>query len=182
MNDTSVSSTLLKTNRLVAGLLRFGLPMGPLRILETIGRTSGLTRTTAVVLTTRQGDSWLVSPFGDTDWVRNVRTSPNAHLVHRRQRRPIHVTEVDHYTAAPVLQTFLRRYRRVPFVPPAFTADVSSDLTHFLAEAHLHPVFRISHLTDPRAIRASRFSAARHRAPIRERVRWDGQEREMTRT
>lgn len=144
MTKAGIPSALLKTSRFVDGLLGLGLPMGPLRILETTGRTSGLTRTAPVVLTAYQGNSWLVSPFGDTDWVKNVRANPNAHLVHRRQRRPIQLIEVDHHAAAPVLRAFLRSYRRVPFVPPAFSADVNSDLSQFLAEAHLHPVFRIT--------------------------------------
>lgn len=139
-----MTPALLRTGRLVTRLLRLGLPMGPLRILETTGRVSGQPRTTPIVLTTHQGENWLVSPFGDTDWVRNVRTQPNVHLVRLRRRQPVHLTEVDADTAAPVLQTFLHRFRLVPFVPPAFTAKVGSDLGDFLAEAHCHPVFHLS--------------------------------------
>jgi deazaflavin-dependent oxidoreductase (nitroreductase family) len=118
--------------------------MGPLRLLETTGRISGRSRTTPVVLTTHQGENWLVSPFDDTDWVRNVRTQPNVHLVRLRRRQPVHLTEVDPETAAPVLRTFLGRFRLVPFVPPAFTTAAGGDLPAFLAEAHRHPVFHVS--------------------------------------
>lgn len=144
MSTTSLSPALLRTGRLVTRLLGLGVPMGPLRILETTGRISGRPRTTPVVLTNHQGERWLVSPFGDTDWVRNVRTQPNVHLVRLRGRQHVHLSEVDPDTAAPVLQTFLRRFRMVPFVPPAFTAAARSDLAAFRAEAHRHPVFRVS--------------------------------------
>jgi deazaflavin-dependent oxidoreductase (nitroreductase family) len=118
--------------------------MGPLRILETTGRISRQPRTTPVVLTRYQDENWLVSPFGDTDWVRNVRSQPNVHLIHFGRRQPVLLTEVDTDTAAPVLRTFLRRFRLVPFVPPAFTAAARSDLATFVAEADRHPVFHVS--------------------------------------
>jgi len=144
VRNAALTPALLRSGRLVARLLRLGLPMGPLRILETTGRISGRQKTTPVVLTTHQGENWLVSPFGDTDWVRNVRTQPNVHLVRLGRRQPVRLTEVDPDTAAPVLQTFLGRFRLVPFVPPAFTAVAGSDLAAFLAEAHRHPVFHVS--------------------------------------
>lgn len=148
MSNAALTPAMLRTGSLVGRLLRLGLPMGPLRILETTGRTSGRPRTTPVVLTRHQDESWLVSPFGDTDWVRNVRTQPNVHLVRLRGRQHVQLTEVDHDTAAPVLQTFLRRFRLVPFVPPAFTAATSSDLAAFRAEAHRHPVFHVAFSPD----------------------------------
>lgn len=151
MTNTALTPGMLRTGRLVARLLRLGVPMGPLRILETTGRISGWPRTTPVVLTTHQGGSWLVSPFGETDWVRNVRNQPNVHLVHFRRRQHVHLSEVEPDTAAPVLQTFLRRFRMVPFVPPAFTAATNSDLEAFRAEAHRHPVFRVSNATEQTA-------------------------------
>lgn len=139
-----ISKAVLSMSRWVAQLLRLGLPMGPLRILETTGRISGQPRTTPVVLTTHEGESWLVSPFGDTDWVRNVRSQPNVHLVRLRRRQSVQLTEVAPDTAGPVLQTFLHRFRLIPFVPPAFTAAAGSDLAAFLAEAPRHPVFHVS--------------------------------------
>ncbi|HEX9864816.1 MAG TPA: nitroreductase family deazaflavin-dependent oxidoreductase [Acidimicrobiia bacterium] len=144
MRNAALTPALLRTGRFVARLLRLGLPMGPLRILETTGRISRQPRTTPVVLTRHQDEDWLVSPFGDTDWVRNVRTQPNVHLIRLRRRQAVHLTEVDPDTAAPVLQTFFHGFRLVPFVPPAFTAVAGSDLAAFLAEAHRHPVFHVS--------------------------------------
>ena len=153
MSNTALTPAMLRTGRLVARLLGLGVPIGPLRILETTGRISGRPRTTPVALTTHQGGRWLVSPFGDTDWVRNVRTQPNVHLVRLRRRQPVHLAEVDRDTAAPVLQTFLRKFRMVPFVPPAFTAATSGDLAAFRAEAHRHPVY---HVSSARSFRSDR--------------------------
>jgi deazaflavin-dependent oxidoreductase (nitroreductase family) len=144
MRNAALTPALLRTGRLVARMLRLGVPMGPLRILETTGRISRQPRTTPVVLTKHQDEDWLVSPFGETDWVRNVRSQPNVHLIRLGRRQLVHLTEVDTVTAAPVLRTFLRRFRLVPFVPPAFTAAAGSELAEFLAEAHRHPVFHVS--------------------------------------
>ena len=144
MRNAALTPALLRTGRLVARMLRLGVPMGPLRILEMTGRISRQPRTTPVVLTKHQDEDWLVSPFGETDWVRNVRSQPNVHLIRLGRRQLVHLIEVDTVTAAPVLRTFLRRFRLVPFVPPAFTAAAGSELAAFLAEAHRHPVFRVS--------------------------------------
>jgi deazaflavin-dependent oxidoreductase (nitroreductase family) len=139
---------MFRVTGLVARLLRAGLPMGPLRLLETTGRRSGRARTTPVALTSHQGRQWLVSPFGDVHWVQNVRSDPTAHLVASRRRAPVRLVEVDADTAAPVLAAFRRDYRAVPFIRPAFEADHQSGEAAFRREADRHPVFRIESVGD----------------------------------
>ena len=60
-------------NRIVRGLTRLGISVWGSRVLEVRGRKSGLPRQTPVNLLTFNGRQYLVSPRGETEWVRNVR-------------------------------------------------------------------------------------------------------------
>ena len=80
-------------NRLLNGLTRLGVSVMGSRVLEHRGRTSGKVFHTPVNLLTIEGTEYLVSPRGETQWVRNVRHA-GGHLVlilgrrRRRARRP----------------------------------------------------------------------------------------------
>jgi deazaflavin-dependent oxidoreductase (nitroreductase family) len=127
----------------VGALLRTGVRFGPLRILETTGRSSDEPRSVPVVVLVHDRRRWLVSPFGETDWVKNVRAHPEATLVSGRRREEVTLHEVDHETAGPILKRYLETYRRVPFVPPAFQAQPDSPVAAFQREATRHPVFAV---------------------------------------
>src|SRR5579862_6408644 len=60
-------------NRMVAALTRAGVSVLGSRVLEVRGRKSGLARRTPVNLLTLDGRQYLVSPRGESEWVRNVR-------------------------------------------------------------------------------------------------------------
>jgi F420H(2)-dependent quinone reductase len=59
-------------NRLVAALIRLGIGVWGLRILEVRGRKTGEPRRTPVNLLTLDGSRYLVAPRGHTQWVRNL--------------------------------------------------------------------------------------------------------------
>src|SRR3979411_1353692 len=61
-------------------LLGAGVPMGPNALITTRGRKSGLPRTTPVALVELEGRRWIQSPFGEVNWVRNLRQSGEATL------------------------------------------------------------------------------------------------------
>src|SRR3979411_3166449 len=61
-------------------LLGAGIPMGPTALIPTRGRKSGLPRTTPVALVELEGQRWIQSPFGEVNWVRNLRQSGEATL------------------------------------------------------------------------------------------------------
>jgi deazaflavin-dependent oxidoreductase (nitroreductase family) len=113
-------------------------------MLETTGRSSGELRSVPVAVIVDDRRRWLVSPFGETDWVRNVRAQPVATLVSGRRREEVTLHEADHETAAPILKRYLETYRRVPFVPPAFQAQLDSPVSVFQQEASRHPVFAVA--------------------------------------
>jgi deazaflavin-dependent oxidoreductase (nitroreductase family) len=127
-----------------AWLLARGLPMGPLRLLRTRGRRSGRPWTVPVVVLRDGGTTWLVSPFGDSAWVRNVRANGVAALEHRRRRTPVHLTEVDGATRVDVLRRYRSRFRAIGYVRTAFARTPLHDDAAMAAHAHRHPVFRVA--------------------------------------
>ncbi len=128
---------------ILATLLKLGIPMGPLRLLEVRGRKSGKIYSTPVALVQQGEQTWLVAAFGEVGWVRNIRASGQAELDNGRTVTKIEVLELDHQSAAPILKEFLKRFGIVPFIPPYFETTRDSSLSEFEKEAQHHPVFRV---------------------------------------
>jgi deazaflavin-dependent oxidoreductase (nitroreductase family) len=74
-------------NAVARRLLAAGIPMGPDVLLTVRGRRTGLPRTTPVTICEHAGRRGLISPFGETHWVRNLRVSGRATIsvFHRRE-------------------------------------------------------------------------------------------------
>src|SRR5713101_9190639 len=82
-------------NALVSILLRLGL--GPARtyLLTVAGRQSGAPRTTPVTLVEEGGRRWLVAPYGEVAWVRNLRAAGKASLARGARTEAIVVREIN---------------------------------------------------------------------------------------
>lgn len=132
-----LGTALLKT------LLQAGIPLGPLALLSVRGRRSGTLYTTPVALVQHGHERWLVAAFGEVNWVRNLRAAGVAYLTCGRRTEPISVVELGVTDAAPILQRFLKRFYRVPFIPPYFSATPHSPIADFEWDAIHHPVFGI---------------------------------------
>lgn len=127
----------------VIGLLaeRLGLSLGGAQQLAVRGRTSGAWRTTPVNPVTVGGDRYLVSPRGNTDWVRNMRAAGGGELRLGRKREAIRVTELADDDKPIVLRAYLRRWKRE--VGKFFDASPGGSEADFRRIAPNHPVFRI---------------------------------------
>ena len=126
---------------ILRGLLRAGLPLGPLVLLSVRGRKTGKVYTTPVALLEKHGTCRLVAAFGEVNWVHNIRTSGKAQLIYRGRTEPIAVVEMKPAEAAPILKQFLGKFHIVPFIPPYFDTTPKSPLEDFEHEARQHPVF-----------------------------------------
>lgn len=89
---------------LITSLVRAGLPMGTTSLLTVRGRKSGLPHTVVVLLVEQDGQRWLVAPYGEVQWVRNIRASGTATLTRGRRSETISVTELSAHEAAPILK------------------------------------------------------------------------------
>jgi deazaflavin-dependent oxidoreductase (nitroreductase family) len=82
-------------NVLLKPLIRIGVPMGPDVMLTVSGRTSGRPRSTPVAVAEIGGRRWLVAPFGETDWVRNLRAAGRATLSSGRRGEAVIARELS---------------------------------------------------------------------------------------
>ena len=123
-------------------LLRAGVKVGRMALLTVRGRKSGQPRTTPVWLAEYDGQRFLVSTYGQTNWVRNLRAAGEATFTRGRRSERIAVVEVGAQEAAPVLQYFVSTIPTV--VRPSFNVTPTSSLIVFEQEVARHPVFRVT--------------------------------------
>src|SRR5215472_8333192 len=85
--------------RLFSPILKFllvaGLPMGFNGLVTIRGRKSGLPRTTALAIIAVGGRRWVWAPWGEVQWVRNLRAAGSATITVRHQTEQVRATELD---------------------------------------------------------------------------------------
>jgi deazaflavin-dependent oxidoreductase (nitroreductase family) len=82
-------------NPILKRLLAAGAPLGFNGLVTIRGRTSGLPRTTALAVVEADGRRWLWSPWGDVQWVRNLRAAGEATVEVRRRSERVTATELS---------------------------------------------------------------------------------------
>jgi deazaflavin-dependent oxidoreductase (nitroreductase family) len=147
MAKTFQSTRLYRViTRINAALLRVGIPMGKMILLEVRGRKSGQPQTTPVMLFRLNGQRWLCSSYGQVNWVRNLRAAGEAHLQQGFHTEWVHAVELPAREAAPLLKhtvASLPGYMRLSF---AVTPD--APLADFEREVPRHPVFLLESPTE----------------------------------
>ena len=99
-----VTAFVRVSNAIVGVLLRAGLPLGPNYLLTVRGRRSGVEHTIPVALVEHDGHRYLQSPFGNVNWIRNVRAAGGGTLRRGRHSERFTVTELSPVQAAPILK------------------------------------------------------------------------------
>ncbi|WP_026123135.1 nitroreductase/quinone reductase family protein [Nocardiopsis chromatogenes] len=133
----------------VSGLVKYGLGPSYTRLLTTRGRSTGFLRSTPIDLVENEQGRFLVAPYGEVGWVRNIRKDGFATLRRGGWIELVSVAEVDAGRAAPVLKEYLAN-PRVAVVGPYFRAAPDAPLEWFVDEAADHPVFEIVRSTTVR--------------------------------
>ena len=129
-------------NKVVAGFTRAGISIWGSRVLGVRGRTSGEMRTTPVNLLTVDGERYLVSPRGVTQWVRNIRVAGEAELRIGRRVEPIRVLELTDDEKPAILRPYLKRWKfEVGVFFDGVDASASDEVLRKIAPGH--PVFRV---------------------------------------
>jgi len=129
-------------NTIVAGFTRAGISVWGSRVLAVRGRTSGEMRTTPVNLLTVDGERYLVSPRGVTQWVRNIRVAGEAELRLGRRVERIRVAELADDDKPAILRPYLQRWKLE--VGVFFDGvDTSASDAELRKIAPGHPVFRV---------------------------------------
>lgn len=128
-------------NAVVAGLVKLGFEPGANAILTVPGRKSGLPRSTPITVVAYEGRRYVQSPYGDVDWVRNLRAAGKATLQRGRRIEAITVRELNAEEAAPIFQAVLRRAPRM--VQRQFGVAPDSPLEDFVKVTQHHPMFLV---------------------------------------
>ena len=130
-------------NGLLIRLIRIGVPMGDLSLLTVAGRRTGHPRTTPVMIGSDADHRWVLSPFGEVDWVRNLRSAGTAEVTRRGRTRTVRAFELTPEEAAPLI-------RRTLSTAPSFTrrnfvVTADSPIDDIQRAAPDHPVFRLEY-------------------------------------
>src|SRR5262245_18462832 len=76
-------------------LLRAGVPLGFNGLITIRGRTSGEPHTAGVAVIQRDGRRFVWAPFGEVNWVKNLRTAGEATITYRRKEERVRAVELD---------------------------------------------------------------------------------------
>ncbi|MGC4104790.1 MAG: nitroreductase family deazaflavin-dependent oxidoreductase [Thermomicrobiales bacterium] len=121
---------------------RLGLAPGGLEILAVRGRTSGQTRKVPVNLLSFDGQWYLFSPRGNSEWVRNLRAAGEGELARGGNVRHFVVAEdLPDAAKPPVIRAYMQKWAKQVSSVVGFGADASDET--LAASAPNHPIFRI---------------------------------------
>jgi deazaflavin-dependent oxidoreductase (nitroreductase family) len=126
-------------NALAEAALKRGIGPSDSRLLTVRGRTSGSEYTTPVNVIERDGHSYVVSPYGERQWVKNARAAKKVRLARGKSQETRGIQELAPDDAAPVLAAY---WRKNWVTRPFFSARPDDDEA-FAREASRHPVFRL---------------------------------------
>ena len=129
-------------NPSVALMTRAGISVWGSRILRVRGRKSGEWHSHPVNLLPYDGEQYLVSPRGLTQWVRNIRVSGGGQLVLGSKVQRFEAVEIPDAEKAPIIRNYLKRFG---FEVGTFFRGVKADSPEeeLSRIAPDHPVFRI---------------------------------------
>jgi deazaflavin-dependent oxidoreductase (nitroreductase family) len=103
--------------------------------LSVRGRRTGRWHTVPVAVLEREGERYLVSYRGESDWALNLRASQRARLSHAGVLEEITVVEVPAAERAALLEVYSARYGKLPTVARVLRA---------LPDPADHPIFHIT--------------------------------------
>jgi len=129
-------------NPTVRAFTRMGLSVWGSRILRVRGRKTGEWHSHPVNLLTYQGQRYLVSPRGHTQWVRNIRVTGEGELVLGNRVQRFKAVEIPDEQKVPILRDYLKRWK---FEVGMFFGGVSAESSDAELQriAPDHPVFRV---------------------------------------
>ncbi|MFJ6683394.1 nitroreductase family deazaflavin-dependent oxidoreductase [Streptomyces werraensis] len=130
-------------NRIVGRLARHGISLAGTAELSVRGRKSGQMQRLPVNPHTFEGQQYLVSARGHSQWVRNMRAAGGGELRVGRKVRTFTAVEIPDGEKLPLLRTYLEKWGwEVNQYFKGVTAKSSDE--EILAAAPDHPVFRIT--------------------------------------
>src|SRR5260370_9706376 len=134
--------------RLFGPILKFllvaGVPMGFNGLVTIRGRKSGLPRTTALAIIAVGGRRWVWAPWGEVQWVRNLRAAGRATISVRGRTEEVSATELDPTERVGYFRNVLGPLARsIPFGVQLIPFTHGADLNDPVAAAQGRRVFEL---------------------------------------
>ncbi len=104
------NKTARAANEVFRQLAEVGISVAGTRALRVRGRKSGEVRGVVINLMTVDGRDFVVSPRGNTQWVRNARAAGEVELGPRWRSRRLRVSEVPDDAKPELLKRYLDRW------------------------------------------------------------------------
>jgi deazaflavin-dependent oxidoreductase (nitroreductase family) len=131
-------------NPLSTFLLAAGVPLGPNGLITIRGRKSGLPRTTPVAIIEVSGRRWIWAPWGEVQWVRNLRAAGRATITVRGRKEEVTATELNPTERVEFFRDILGPLARsIPFGVSFIRIADQVDLNHPLEAAEGRVVFEL---------------------------------------
>ena len=142
--STRVPSWVPFFNYIAKPLLAVGVPMGPDVLITVRGRKSGLLRTTPVTIAENSGRRGVISPFGEVNWVRNLRAVGRATITAGRRKEEVTAIELGPTEAAEFIRDVLAPHARRTRLGSWFVRSVDKiDIDRPVEAAAGRPVFEL---------------------------------------
>jgi deazaflavin-dependent oxidoreductase (nitroreductase family) len=126
-------------NHMMARMIRWNIAPPRTYLLTVRGRKTGISYSNPVTLVEKDGNRWYVSPYGNTNWVKNARAAGEVSLFRSGKTETFKIQEVDAQENPPILKEYITREGGI--VRPFFEAQPDSPLEDFEAEAVKPPGF-----------------------------------------
>ena len=109
--------------------------------LEVVGRKSGRSVSFPVVMTVVDGQRYLASMLGESQWVRNVRAAGGIAALRSGGYEEVQLTEIPTSERARILKAYLHA---APGARPHVAVDMDAPIEEFEKVAADHPVFQVT--------------------------------------
>ncbi len=129
-------------NSTIGALVRLGIGLPNMRVLEVRGRKSGKQYTLPVDLLLHDGKLYLVAPRGRAEWVRNAEASGSVVLRRGRRAEQYRLRALSDAEKPPILKAYLDRFRRE--VQRFFPLPAGSPVGGFAPLVSRYPAFELT--------------------------------------
>ena len=129
-------------NRAVGALVRLGIGLSNMRVLEVRGRKSGTIYSLPVDLLVEGGKQYLVAPRGRAQWVRNAEANGEITLRRGRRAERYRMRALADAEKPPILKAYLDRFHRE--VHRFFPVPAGSPTETFVRIAERYPAFELT--------------------------------------
>ena len=123
------------------------MPFGPNVLLTVRGRRSGIERTFPIAIMELEDRRFVASPYGEVNWVQNLRAAGEAVVTKGRHRERVLAAELTPEAAGPILQAalspFMRRRLGASLAGRFFGVRRDSGPADYVEAARHHPMFEL---------------------------------------